>query len=89
MRSGLCAQTLYGHLNSVNHLCFSTDDVIVSCDADGMVKLWDVRMVAGDSLRGLRAPASQGCFRQGRLWERLRWRRRRDGEVLQRGGQGL
>ena len=47
MRSGLCAQTLYGHLNSVNHLCFSTDgDVIVSCDADGMVKLWDVRMVA-------------------------------------------
>jgi len=31
----------------VNHLSFSTDgDVIVSCDADGMVKLWDVRMVA-------------------------------------------
>ena len=31
----------------VNHLCFNSQgDVIVSADADGVVKLWDVRMVA-------------------------------------------
>ncbi len=31
----------------MNHLCFNSQgDVIVSADADGVVKLWDVRMVA-------------------------------------------
>ena len=47
MRTGLCAQTFYGHLNSCNHVAFNLrGDTVVSCDADGLVKLWDVRMVA-------------------------------------------
>ena len=46
-RNGRCAQTFYGHLNSCNHLSFNTKgDKLASCDADGVVKLWDVRMVA-------------------------------------------
>jgi len=39
-------QTFYGHLNSVNHVSYSNKgDVIASCDSDGVVKLWDVKMV--------------------------------------------
>lgn len=50
IRSGLCVQTFYGHLNSVNHCVFSLKgDSIASCDADGIVKMWDVRMVKGRS----------------------------------------
>ena len=46
MKSGLCIQTFYGHLNSINHSAFSLKgDSISSCDADGVVKVWDVRMV--------------------------------------------
>ena len=46
-RTGLCVQTLYGHSNSVNNLVVSNrGDMIVSSDADGVVKVWDVRMVA-------------------------------------------
>jgi len=46
MRTGLCVQTLYGHLNSINKVRFSTSgDSLASCDADGIVKIWDVRNV--------------------------------------------
>ena len=46
-RSGQCIQTFFGHKNAVNGLCFSSrGDTIASCDADGIVKLWDVRRVA-------------------------------------------
>ena len=45
-RSGQCIQTFFGHKNAVNGLCFSSrGDTIASCDADGSVKLFDVRMV--------------------------------------------
>jgi WD40 repeat protein len=46
-RSGTCVQTFYGHNNAVNGVAFSlTGDTIASCDADGIVKLWDVRVVS-------------------------------------------
>jgi WD40 repeat protein len=46
-RSGLCIQSFYGHTNAVNDVVFSlAGDTIASCDADGHVKVWDVRMVA-------------------------------------------
>ncbi len=45
-RSGTCVQTFYGHNNAVNGVAFSlAGDTIASCDADGIVKLWDVRVV--------------------------------------------
>jgi WD40 repeat protein len=45
-RTGLCIQTFYGHLNSCNHVAFNLrGDTIASTDADGGVRLWDVRMV--------------------------------------------
>ena len=47
-RTGLCAQTFYGHLNSCNSVVFDLKgEFVASCDADGVIKLWDVRMVAG------------------------------------------
>jgi len=46
-RTGLCIQTFYGHMNAVNSVAFNLrGDTIASADADGAVKLWDVRMVA-------------------------------------------
>jgi len=46
MRTALCAQTFYGHLNSVNCAYYnSRGDTIASCDADGITKLWDIRLV--------------------------------------------
>jgi len=46
MRTGLTVQTFYGHLNSVNDCVFSIGGQYVStCDSDGIVKLWDIRMV--------------------------------------------
>ena len=46
-RTGLCVQTYYGHTNSCNHLTVSRDgNTIATCDADGYVKTWDVRMFA-------------------------------------------
>lgn len=46
-RSGLPTQTFYGHRNSVNQARYNQQGTsIASCDADGVVKLWDVRMVA-------------------------------------------
>ena len=46
IRSGLCVSTLYGHLNSVNKVRFSLKgDLVASCDSDGIVKVWDTRMV--------------------------------------------
>ena len=45
-RSGLCIQTLYGHSNSCNSAaCNLRGDTIVSSDADGGVRIWDIRMV--------------------------------------------
>lgn len=42
----VCVQTFYGHLNSVNHVAFNLrGDTIASTDADGGLRLWDVRMV--------------------------------------------
>jgi WD40 repeat protein len=46
-RTGLCVQTFYGHGNAVNDVAFSMrGDALASCDADGVVRVWDVRMVA-------------------------------------------
>lgn len=46
MKTSLCIQTFYGHSNAVNSLSFSlAGDKIASCDSDGIVKVWDVRMV--------------------------------------------
>merc|ERR1711934_1170090 len=45
-RTGLCMQTFYGHMNACNSVAFNnTGDCVMSSDADGVVKLWDVRMV--------------------------------------------
>ena len=39
-------QTYYGHLNTINDAVFSIGGQYVStCDSDGIVKLWDIRMV--------------------------------------------
>lgn len=44
-RHGRCVETLYGHRNAV--LCAATSaqsgEVIASCDAEGVVMMWDVR----------------------------------------------
>lgn len=46
-RSGLSTSTFYGHRNSCNSVCYThSASSLVSADADGVVKLWDVRMVA-------------------------------------------
>lgn len=46
MRTGLTVQTFYGHLNSVNDAQFSIGgQYISSCDSDGIMKVWDIRMV--------------------------------------------
>lgn len=46
MKSAQCTQTFYGHLNSVNSVSFNLKgDMIASCDADGVTKVWDIRMV--------------------------------------------
>lgn len=60
IRSGLCVQTFYGHANAVNHVAFNLKgDTIVSGDADGVIKLWDVRMVSEKcSLHGGDYPVS-------------------------------
>lgn len=43
----MCVQTFYGHNNAVNGVAFNTTgDLIASCDADGIVKLWDVRAIS-------------------------------------------
>ncbi|KAI8897792.1 WD40-repeat-containing domain protein [Globomyces pollinis-pini] len=41
-RTGLCSQTLYGHGNTINH----GGNWFASCDADGIVKFWDLRMTS-------------------------------------------
>lgn len=46
MRSGLTVQTFYGHMNTINDVVFSIGGQYVSsCDSDGIVKVWDIRMV--------------------------------------------
>lgn len=46
MRTGLTVQTFYGHLNTINDAAFSIGGQYVStCDSDGIVKVWDIRMV--------------------------------------------
>lgn len=46
MRTGLTVQTFYGHLNTVNDCGFSIGgQYVASVDADGIVKLWDIRQV--------------------------------------------
>ncbi len=43
-RSGLCSQTLQGHDSPVNHItCTLQGNNFASCDAEGIVKLWDAR----------------------------------------------
>jgi sperm-associated antigen 16 protein len=45
-RTALCVQTFYGHGNAVNDVCFNLQgDTLVSCDSDGYVKVFDIRMV--------------------------------------------
>ncbi|RYG44178.1 hypothetical protein EON67_12060, partial [archaeon] len=47
VRTGLCVQTFYGHTNAVNDVVFSLrGDAVASCDADGVVRVWDIRMVS-------------------------------------------
>jgi len=46
MRSGLSVQTFYGHMNTINDAVFSIGGQFIStCDSDGIVKVWDIRMV--------------------------------------------
>ena len=46
MRSNICAQTYYGHNNAINCCAVEpTGNVLASCNADGIVKFWDVRTV--------------------------------------------
>jgi WD40 repeat protein len=46
LKTSLCVQTFFGHNNAVNDVCFNlVGDKIASCDSDGIVKVWDVRMV--------------------------------------------
>ena len=46
MRTGLTVQTFYGHLNTINDCGFSIGgQYVASVDADGIVKLWDIRQV--------------------------------------------
>ncbi len=46
MRTGLTVQTFFGHLNTINDCAFSIGgQYISSCDSDGIVKVWDIRMV--------------------------------------------
>ena len=46
-RSGLCAQTFYGHKNACNSIAFKPQgELVVSTDADGAVRIWDTRKVA-------------------------------------------
>ena len=46
MRTGLTVQTFYGHLNAINDAIFSIGgQYIASCDSDGILKVWDIRMV--------------------------------------------
>lgn len=46
MRTGLTVQTFFGHLNTINDCAFSIGgQYISSCDSDGIVKIWDIRMV--------------------------------------------
>jgi hypothetical protein len=62
--SGLCTQTFYGHLNSCNAATFNLmGTVLASTDADGMVKLWDTRMVAEIlSINTGKHPANKAAF---------------------------
>jgi WD40 repeat protein len=47
MRMGLTVQTFYGHLNSFNDVIFiPRDDILYSCDADGIIKSWDIRKIS-------------------------------------------
>lgn len=46
IRTSTCVQTFYGHNNSVSSTKFNNmGDHIVSCDSDGITKVWDIRMV--------------------------------------------
>lgn len=46
-RTGLCTATFYGHKNSCNHCTFAlSGDYLATTDADGFLRVWDVRMVA-------------------------------------------
>lgn len=46
MRTGLTVQTFYGHLNAIKDAVFSAGGhLIASCDSDGILKAWDIRMV--------------------------------------------
>ena len=47
MRTGLTAQTFYGHLNTINDAQFSVDGSYVgTCDSDGIVKIWDTQTIS-------------------------------------------
>lgn len=50
IKSGLLVTTFYGHMASINDICLSeSEKEIVSCDAEGVIKLWDLKMM---KLRG-------------------------------------
>lgn len=44
---GCGTQTFYGHANAVSDVVFNLrGDSLASCDANGVIKLWDVRAVS-------------------------------------------
>lgn len=50
IKSGLLVTTFYGHMSSINALNLSeSENEIITCDAEGVVKLWDLKMM---KLRG-------------------------------------
>merc|ERR1712072_228846 len=63
-RSGLCAQTFYGHKNACNSIAFKpTGEQVVSTDADGTVRIWDTRKVAEIvCIAASQHPANAACF---------------------------
>eukprot|EP00879_Flechtneria_rotunda_P028628 GHRR01030820.1.p1 GENE.GHRR01030820.1~~GHRR01030820.1.p1 ORF type:complete len:245 (-),score=75.28 GHRR01030820.1:328-1062(-) len=73
-RSGLSTSTFYGHKNSCNHVSYNLlGTMVVSTDADGVVKLWDVRMVAEIlTIECSKYPANKAAFDASGAVSRLR-----------------
>jgi WD40 repeat protein len=46
MRTGVHLQSFKGHLSAVNHVTFNKKgDTLLSTDAEGVYRVWDIRMV--------------------------------------------
>eukprot|EP00033_Pygsuia_biforma_P002286 GCRY01002531.1.p1 GENE.GCRY01002531.1~~GCRY01002531.1.p1 ORF type:complete len:611 (-),score=174.44 GCRY01002531.1:657-2489(-) len=63
VRVGTCVQTFYGHTNAVSDVAASLDGLTVaSCDSNGLVKVWDARMVAELSSINVAVQANKLAF---------------------------